>query len=282
MLGGSGSRLFPVTKGTNKHLLSIYDKPLFYYPLSTLMLAGIREFLFVCSPDSINSFKNSVGNGEELGIEIKYFSQLEPDGIVGGLNLVAHAIEGSSVALILGDNIFHGSGMGRNLKRYADEGVSRIFGFHVSNPSDYGVIKMSREKTPEAIIEKPNVFVGNFVVPGLYFYDASLTSYLDQISRSRRGEFEISSLNDLLLRKKSMQVEILQRGTVWIDAGTPDRIKMASDYVFTIQERLGYSIGNIHEVAFRNGWITEASLRNLFNESSQDSYSKYILNLLEE
>lgn len=280
MLGGSGSRLFPITKGTNKHLLSIYDKPLFYYPLSTLMLAGIKEFLFVCSPDSMEAFKNSIGYGEELGINIKYFSQLEPDGIVGGLKLVAHAIEGSSVALILGDNIFHGSGMGRNLTKYADEGASRIFGFHVSNPSDYGVIKMSKNNTPQAIVEKPDVFVGNFVVPGLYFYDADLTLFLDRISKSERGEYEISTLNSLLLENQKMQVEILQRGTVWIDAGTPDRIKMAADYVATIQERLGYSIGNIHEIAFNNGWITENSLRDLFNESSNDSYSKYILSLL--
>jgi len=282
MLGGSGSRLFPVTNSINKHLLPIYDKPLFYYPLSTLMLAGIRDIHFVCSPDSIELFKKSIGHGEELGIEINYFSQLIPNGIVGGLKLVANEIEGSSVALILGDNIFHGNGMGRNLKKYADEEITRIVGFHVSNPSDYGVIKMNGNNLPESIIEKPDVFVSNYAVPGLYFYDSDLTVYLDQIKQSERGEFEITTLNNLLLKDKKVHIEILQRGTVWIDAGTPERLKMATDYVFTIQERLGYSIGNIHEIAYKNGWINETSLRKSFRESSNDPYSKYILSLLEQ
>jgi glucose-1-phosphate thymidylyltransferase len=255
MAGGSGSRLAPLTKTVNKQLLPIFDKPLVYYPLSTLMLAGIKEFMLISSPSEIVNFQKLFGSGEQFGINIEYGVQAEPKGIAQGLLVAEKFISGQKVGFILGDNLFHGYGLGRQLVKHNQISGAQIFAYEVADPTSYGVVEIDKSGLVIGIEEKPLIPRSNLAVTGLYFYDEEVVSIAKSLKPSARGELEITDVNRIYLERNQLRVSVLSRGTAWLDTGTFEGLHSASSYIKIVQERQNASIGNPYDVAKTQGWI---------------------------
>ena len=280
LAGGTGSRLWPITKSVSKQLLSVYDKPMIYYPISTLMLAGIREILIITTPDDQPAFQNLLGDGSNFGVTFTYAVQPKPEGLAQALIIGEEFLEGDSCLLILGDNIFHGTGLGHELARSLPTSGAHIFTYEVSNPSDYGVLELDKDQHPISITEKPKHYVSNLAVTGLYFFDHQASSAAKEIIPSPRGELEITSLIEHYLKNKELTFTSLTRGTAWLDTGNPNSLNDAAAYIRIIEERTGLKIGCIEEVAWRNSWITDKELLQRATDYSSSSYGKYLLNLI--
>jgi glucose-1-phosphate thymidylyltransferase len=280
LAGGTGTRLWPITEGVSKQLLHVHDKPMIYYPLSTLMLAGIREIAIITTEQDQPSFKRLLGDGSTLGINIEYFIQHAPNGIAEAFILCENFIGSSPVALILGDNIFHGQGVGRNLRNFSDPRGAHIFAYQVNNPQDFGVVVLNGDLSPVDIVEKPNNNLSNLAVPGLYFYNSEVSKMAKSVKRSKRGELEITSLNLMYLENKSLEVSVLSRGTAWFDGGTVKALHEASSYIKSIEERQGQKVGCIEEISWRNKWITDKDLKNKAEKYQSNEYGSYLNSLL--
>ena len=280
LAGGTGTRLWPITEGVSKQLLHVHDKPMIYYPLSTLMLAGIREIAIITTEQDQPSFKRLLGDGSTLGINIEYFIQHEPNGIAEAFILCENFIGSSSVALILGDNIFHGQGVGRNLRNFSNPRGAHIFAYQVNNPQDFGVVVLSDDLSPVDIVEKPTNNPSNLAVPGLYFYNSGVSKMAKLVKRSKRGELEITSLNLMYLENKSLEVSVLSRGTAWFDGGTVKALHEATSYIKSIEERQGQKVGCIEEISWRNKWITDKDLKTKAEKYQNNEYGSYLNSLL--
>jgi glucose-1-phosphate thymidylyltransferase len=281
LAGGSGTRLWPITKGISKQLMPIYDKPMIYYPLSTLMMAGIRDILVITTPEYNEQFRALLGDGSALGIRLEYAAQPSPDGLAQAFLIGEEFIGADSVALVLGDNIFHGAGLGASLR--AHEGITGglIFAYHVSNPEAYGVVEFDDDMVAQSIEEKPAKPKSNYAVPGLYFYDNSVIAIAKSITPSPRGELEISTVNERYLTEGSLQVQVLDRGVAWLDTGTFESMMQASEYVRVIEDRQGFKVGCIEEIAWRAGWISDDELAALAVPLVKSGYGAYLSSLLE-
>ncbi|MEV1129889.1 glucose-1-phosphate thymidylyltransferase RfbA [Agromyces sp. NPDC049794] len=276
LAGGTGTRLWPITRGISKQLMPIYDKPMIYYPLSTLMMAGIREILIITTPEYQEQFRALFGDGSDLGIDLQYAVQPSPDGLAQAFLIGEEFIGDDNVSLVLGDNIFHGAGLGTALRRNSTISGALIFAYHVSNPADYGVVEFDRDMVAKSIEEKPKAPKSNYAVPGLYFYDNSVVEIAKSITPSARGELEISSVNEAYLRRGDLRVQVLDRGTAWLDTGTFESMMQASDYVRVIEQRQGFKIGCIEEIAWRAGWIDDAQLQRLAAPLVKSGYGEYL------
>ena len=280
LAGGSGTRLWPITKGISKQLMPIYDKPMIYYPLSTLMMAGIREILVITTPEYHDQFRALLGDGASLGIRLEYAVQPSPDGLAQAFIIGEGFLGDDSVALVLGDNIFHGTGLGSSLRQHGEVDGGLIFAYQVSNPASYGVVEFDDEFRALSIEEKPARPKSNYAVPGLYFYDNQVVSIAKTIEPSDRGELEISTVNARYLEAGRLQVQVLDRGTAWLDTGTFESMMQASEYVRVIEDRQGFKIGCIEEVAWRAGWIDDAALAQLAEPLEKSGYGTYLRSLL--
>lgn len=280
LAGGSGTRLWPITKGISKQLMPIYDKPMVYYPLSTLMMAGIREVLVITTPEYNDQFRALLGDGSSLGMDIQYAVQPSPDGLAQAFVIGEDFIGDDSVALVLGDNIFHGTGLGTNLRKNTEVGGATIFAYHVADPKAYGVVEFDDAFTAVSIEEKPAEPKSNYAVPGLYFYDNKVIEIAKTIEPSARGELEISTVNERYLEAGELGVQVLDRGTAWLDTGTFESMMQASEYVKVIEDRQGFKIGCIEEIAWRNGWIDDAQLADLAAPLVKGGYGVYLQRLL--
>lgn len=280
MAGGSGTRLHPVTLGTSKQLLPVFDKPMIYYPLSTLILAGIREILVITTPNDNESFRRLLGDGSKWGIELSYKIQENPNGLAEAFLIGADFIGNSSVALILGDNIFYGAGLGTQLSKYQQVKGAQVFAYEVSNPSSYGVISFNQTGEAISLEEKPSEPKSNFVVPGLYFYDNSVVEFSRSLKPSARGELEITDLNLSYLERGQLQVSPLQRGTAWLDTGTFDSLSDAGNYVRAIEQRQGLKVGSPEEASWRTGLISDAQFELLAQELLKSGYGTQLLSAL--
>lgn len=280
LAGGSGTRLWPITKGISKQLMPIYDKPMIYYPLSTLMMAGIREVLVITTPEYNDQFRALLGDGSSLGMDIQYAVQPSPDGLAQAFVIGEEFIGDDSVALVLGDNIFHGTGLGTNLRKNTEVDGATIFAYHVADPKAYGVVEFDDAFTAVSIEEKPSEPKSNYAVPGLYFYDNKVIEIAKTIEPSARGELEISTVNERYLEAGELGVQVLDRGTAWLDTGTFESMMQASEYVKVIEDRQGFKIGCIEEIAWRNGWIDDAQLADLAAPLVKGGYGVYLQRLL--
>lgn len=280
LAGGLGSRLWPVTLGVSKQLLPVYDKPMIFYPLGTLMLAGIRDIAIVTTPHDQESFKRLLGTGEKWGLKFTYLRQDSPNGIAEAFLLADDFLGDSTAALILGDNIFNGSGIGRNLQAFSNVDGAQIFAYQVANPQDFGVIELNPSNEPISIIEKPLSPKSNLAVPGLYFYGNDVVEKARNLKLSSRGELEITSLNLEYLKEGRLKVSILPRGTAWLDGGTIEALHDASIYVRVLEQRQGLKLGCVEEIAWRNGWISDAELNSLAEPLLVSGYGKYLLELI--
>ncbi|AOX66775.1 glucose-1-phosphate thymidylyltransferase [Curtobacterium sp. BH-2-1-1] len=280
LAGGSGTRLWPITKGISKQLMPIYDKPMVYYPLSTLMMAGIREVLVITTPEYNDQFRALLGDGSALGMDIQYAVQPSPDGLAQAFVIGEDFIGNDSVALVLGDNIFHGTGLGTNLRKNTEVEGATIFAYHVADPKAYGVVEFDDSFTAVSIEEKPTEPKSNYAVPGLYFYDNKVIEIAKTIEPSARGELEISTVNERYLDAGELGVQVLDRGTAWLDTGTFESMMQASEYVKVIEDRQGFKIGCIEEIAWRNGWIDDAQLADLAAPLVKGGYGVYLQRLL--
>ena len=279
LAGGTGSRLWPITLGTNKHLLPVYDKPMIHYPIATVMAAGIREILIISNPSDLDSYKKLLGDGSEIGVQFYFATQESPRGIADSFIIAQEFIEKSPVCLILGDNIFHGSGLGRQLMENAEIDGAQIFAYGVSNPSDYGVVEFSDEGVPISIEEKPRNPKSNFAIPGLYFFDNSVIEIAKHVKPSLRGELEITDVIRNYMAKSKLHVSILPRGTAWLDTGSIQNLHDASSYIKVIEERQGSKVGCIEEVSWRLGWIEDSNLESIANKYANSPYGNYLRNL---
>ena len=281
LAGGSGTRLNPITLGTSKQLVPVYDKPMIYYPLSTLMIAGISEILVITTPHDAPAFHRLLGDGSQLGVNLSYTVQKEPNGLAQAFVLGADFIGNESAALVLGDNIFYGPGMGTRLRRHTQPDGGVVFAYQVANPSDYGVVEFDADFKALSIEEKPAKPRSNWAVPGLYFYDNDVVSIARDLKPSARGEYEITDINRTYLEQGRLQVEPLPRGTAWLDTGTFDSLADATSFVRTIQARQGLSVGCPEEIAWRNGFNDDDGLRQRAEPLVKSGYGQYLLDLLE-
>lgn len=282
LAGGTGSRLWPITRSISKQLLPVYDKPMIYYPISTLMLAGIQEILIITTPHDQSQFKELLGDGSSLGISFQYAVQPEPKGLAQALTIGEEFLAGGSCLMILGDNIFHGSGLGRDIVRYLPKSGAHIFTYEVSNPSAYGILKVSPDGNPVSITEKPVEFVSNLAVTGMYFFDSTVSGVAQNVRPSKRVEFEITSVIDHYLKSGSLTFTRLSRGVAWLDTGSPASLSDAAEYVRIIEARTGLKIACLEEIAFTNGWIDLKQLSILVDKLGRNGYSEYLSNLINE
>jgi len=280
LAGGSGTRLWPTTKSVSKQLLPIYDKPLIYYPLSTLMLAGINEILIITTPSDQNNFKNLLGDGTQFGISLKYEVQIEPNGLAQAFVIGSQFIANESVSLILGDNLFYGSGLSDLMKNALTNSSAHIFTYEVSNPQDYGIVFLDELGNPIRVEEKPASAKSNLAITGLYFFNNEVVEIAKKVKPSARGEFEITSVIEHYLKEGNLSISTLSRGMAWLDTGSSKTLHDAASFVRVIEERTGTKIGCIEEVAWRNGWINSDQLYKLGTFLEKSEYGKYLQNLV--
>lgn len=280
LAGGSGTRLYPTTRGVSKQLLPVYDKPLIYYPLSTLMMAGIRDILIITTGHDAPAFHRLLGDGTDLGIDVSYAVQDEPDGLAQAFVIGADHIGGDTVALVLGDNIFYGPGLGTGLRRFENVSGGAIFAYWVANPSAYGVVEFDADGRAVSLEEKPVTPKSHYAVPGLYFYDNDVVEIARSLKKSPRGEYEITEINQTYLQQGRLSVEVLARGTAWLDTGTFDSLLDAGDFVRTIEQRQGLKISAPEEVAWRVGFIDDDQLAARAQSLLKSGYGGYLLELL--
>lgn len=283
LAGGSGTRLYPITMGTSKQLLPIYDKPMIYYPLSVLMLAGINDILIISTPEDLPNFEKLLGDGKEIGIKLSYKVQPSPDGLAQAFILGEEFIGNDDVCLILGDNIYYGQGFSEKLKRASEQQVgATVFGYYVNDPERFGVVEFDNSGKALSIEEKPEKPKSNYAVTGLYFYDNQVVEIAKNIKPSHRGELEITDVNNVYLQQGGLNVELLGRGFAWLDTGTHDSLIEASQFVQTIEHRQGLKVACLEEIAFNNGWITVDELKERGEFFKKTGYGQYLLKLYQE
>jgi len=276
LAGGSGTRLYPITKGVSKQLMPVYDKPMIYYPISVLLLAGINEILIITTPEDNNQFKRLLGDGAELGCKFSYATQDIPNGLAQAFVIGENFIGSDKVALILGDNIFYGSGFSKLVQSFNDVSGAAVFAYEVADPERYGVVEFDKDFNAKSIEEKPTVARSNYAVPGLYFYDNSVVEIAKNIPPSARGEYEITDVNKVYLENGTLKVGVMDRGTAWLDTGTFDSLSDATEFVRVIEKRQGQKIGCIEEVAYRMGFLSHENLQVLAEKYKKSGYGEYL------
>lgn len=283
LAGGSGTRLYPLTKVVSKQLMPVYDKPMVYYPLATLMQAGIQDILLISTPEETARFEQLLGDGQNFGVSISYKIQLSPDGLAQAFIIAEEFLNGSPAALVLGDNMFYGHDLVKSLKNANTQKVGgTVFGYHVSNPKCYGVVEFDNFGTAISIEEKPLIPKSNYAVPGLYFFDERVVDFAKNVKPSARGELEITDVIEQYLKAGELKVEIMGRGTAWLDTGTHDDLLAAAQFISTIDKRQGLKVNCPEEVAFRNGWLSEKQLREIAEPLRKSGYGEYLIKLIEE